>query len=125
MLATKYTGWQPGRAHSVLWQALISYHTLEWDGLGPPDDKLAVQHVPLEEARYARSVELKVDLERAHLGCGASYREKMITWEYLTAGADWHYRKAEKWDVSRTDAEMIAERTVWKMVDWLTGKREG
>lgn len=121
MLATKYT--EPRRAFEELEKTLRDWHNLDEGGhLSPAEDKLGTQRPKQEDASFELSSNLRMDAETALLKCGAPFRDKQMTFIYLTLG--WHWRTAEKWKASRSHADRVKDRTLWKMVEYLTGKRE-
>jgi len=123
MIETKRTDRQPRRAYEELRQALVGYHGLRMGARQKSEDSLLIQRTPLEEGKFARGVELKVDAETALLRCGASFEDKMITWEHLTGGGTWKARVGRDWSMGETTVARIADRTLWRMVEYLTGRR--
>ncbi len=112
---------EPRRAYDELRRALVQYHAHRMgEPRESPEDVLLVQRMPINEGKFTRGVELKVDVETALLRCGASFEDKMITWEYLTGGGTWKARVGRRWSMSETTVSRIAERTLYRMVDCLT-----
>ena len=116
---------QPKRAYEELRRALVGYHAHRMgERREAPEDVLLVQRMPINEGKFTRGVELKVDVETALLRCGASFEDKMITFSHLTGGGTWRVRVGRDWSMSETTVSRIAEKTLWRMVEYLgTGKR--
>lgn len=122
MLATER---QPKRAYEELRHALVNYHGIRQGERQAPEDVLLIQRTPIEEANFTREVERRVDVETALLNCSASFSEKLITWQHLTNGGTWRARVGRDWSMGETAVSRIADRTLWRMVEYLTGKRGG
>ena len=121
MLATEP---QAKRAYEELRRALVGYHAHRMgERRAAPEDVLLVQRMPINEGKFVTGVLLKVDVEAALLQCGAPFEHKLQTWEYLTSGGTWRGRVGLRWSMSETAVARNAEKTVWSMVTYLTGKR--
>ncbi len=110
------------RGYDELRRALINYHGIREGERQAPEDVLLIQRSPLEEGNFTRGVELRVDVEAALFGCSASFEDKQITFAHLTGGGTWRARVGREWGMGETLVSRIADRTLWRMVEYLAGR---
>ena len=130
MLATEgrrtYRDWQPKRAYEGLRQALVGWFNLEDGGrLSPPEESLGVQRVKQEDASFENPSNLKMDTETALLRCGASFQEKMVTFQFLSTGGNYRARDniGKRFGLAPARVAGMADKTLCRMVEYLTGHR--
>lgn len=136
--ATSYKDWQPTRAYEELRKCLVDYFNLREGGhLAPREDKLGTQRIKQEDASFVGVVGQRVDAETALLRCGASFEEKMITFQYLSGTSKEDGKAlggtpemagivARRWAVPhprKRRVRAITANTLSLMVEYLTGVR--
>ena len=124
MLATEAR--QASRAYEELRKALVDWFNLDAGGhLSPPEDKLGTQKIKQIDASFEGSSNLRMDSEKALLRCGASFQEKMVTFQFLSSGGNYRARNhiGKRFGLAPARVADMADKTLCRMVEYLTGFR--
>ena len=94
--------------------------------MAAPEESLGTQRVPATDASFENSSNHRMDAEMALLRCGASFTEKMVTFQFLTMGGTYRARNTvgRKFGIGPSRVADMADLTLNRMVSYLAGKRE-
>ena len=115
---------QSRRTHEGLRACLVAYH--HGGRVAPPEDSLGVKPTAIEEATFERPADLRMDAETALRKCSSiPFDHSHIAFQYLTAGGTSMAAKvvAQRWSITAREVKWITDRTLDRMVEYLTGRR--
>lgn len=117
---------QARRAYEELRKALVDWFNLDDGGhLSPPEDKLGTQRIKQEDASFVSVSNTRMDAETALLKCGATFREKMVTFQFLSTGGGYRARDnvGKRFGLAPSRVAHMADQTLCRMTEYLTGHR--